>query len=198
MEIRSVSSSPVTRSAASSIPEAVAGSVDSASPATTTATQSTGAGGYISPFLRYDQGARVAVLLFRDVDTGETQDQIPSRQVVEEYRRAASRAQQTPSRNGANDSPSSETSGSRQTASPDTTASTGATASGATADVGVSFASSSFTAASPTPTASAAVAFAGGGGSVAVSSPTLSSASVAPSDSGGFGSSPGGLVSVTV
>lgn len=50
-----------------------------------------GAAGYISTFLRYDQEARVMVLLFRDVDTGATQDQIPSQRVVEEYRRNASR-----------------------------------------------------------------------------------------------------------
>ncbi|HRQ83058.1 MAG TPA: hypothetical protein PKZ97_18255, partial [Azospirillaceae bacterium] len=42
---------------------------------------------YISPVLRYDQSARVAVLLFRDFDTGETRDQIPAERVVEQYRR---------------------------------------------------------------------------------------------------------------
>ncbi|WP_207456214.1 hypothetical protein [Azospirillum sp. SYSU D00513] len=46
-------------------------------------------GGYISPAIRYDQGARLAVLVFRDYDTGETRDQIPAKRVVEEYRRAA-------------------------------------------------------------------------------------------------------------
>lgn len=43
---------------------------------------------YISPVLRYDQSARVAVLLFRDFDTGETRDQIPAERVVEQYRRS--------------------------------------------------------------------------------------------------------------
>lgn len=49
------------------------------------------AGGYISPVLRYDQGARLAVIHFRDRSSGETQNQIPAQQVVEEYRRTASR-----------------------------------------------------------------------------------------------------------
>ncbi|WP_143271942.1 hypothetical protein [Azospirillum brasilense] len=49
------------------------------------------AGGYISPILRYDQGARLAVIYFRDRSSGETQNQIPAQQVVEEYRRTASR-----------------------------------------------------------------------------------------------------------
>lgn len=49
------------------------------------------AGGYISPVLRYDQGARLAVIHFRDRSSGETQNQIPAPQVVEEYRRTASR-----------------------------------------------------------------------------------------------------------
>lgn len=49
------------------------------------------AGGYISPVMRYDQGARLAVIYFRDRSSGETQNQIPAQQVVEEYRRTASR-----------------------------------------------------------------------------------------------------------
>ncbi|HYH19790.1 MAG TPA: hypothetical protein VD995_14345 [Azospirillum sp.] len=47
---------------------------------------------YISPAIKYDQTARVAVLLFRDADTGETKEQIPSEHVVEAYRRSAGRA----------------------------------------------------------------------------------------------------------
>ncbi len=43
---------------------------------------------YISPIVRYDQAARLAVLFYRDADTGETRDQIPTEQVVEEHRRA--------------------------------------------------------------------------------------------------------------
>ena len=49
------------------------------------------AGGYISPVLRYDQSARLAVIHFRDRSSGETQNQIPAEQVVEQYRRTASR-----------------------------------------------------------------------------------------------------------
>ncbi|HYO24166.1 MAG TPA: hypothetical protein VEQ85_04380, partial [Lacipirellulaceae bacterium] len=37
---------------------------------------------YTSPILRYDQKAEVAVLLFRDPDTGETREQIPRERVV--------------------------------------------------------------------------------------------------------------------
>ncbi len=48
-------------------------------------------GGYISPYLRYDQMAHVAVLFFRDTDTGETKDQIPAERVVEQYRRNLAR-----------------------------------------------------------------------------------------------------------
>ncbi len=48
-------------------------------------------GGFISPVLRYDQMAHVAVLFFRDFDSGETKDQIPAERVVEEYRRNAQR-----------------------------------------------------------------------------------------------------------
>lgn len=47
---------------------------------------------YISPAIKYDQTARIAVLLFRDADTGETKEQIPSEHVVEAYRRTAGRA----------------------------------------------------------------------------------------------------------
>ena len=50
---------------------------------------------YISPVLRYDQSARVAVLFFRDFDTGETRDQIPAERVVEQYRRTGGPPQTT-------------------------------------------------------------------------------------------------------
>lgn len=53
------------------------------------------AGLYISPVLRYDQSARVAVLFFRDFDTGETRDQIPAERVVEQYRRSGGPPQTT-------------------------------------------------------------------------------------------------------
>lgn len=56
---------------------------------------------YISPVLRYDQGARVAVLFFRDFDTGETRDQIPAERVVEQYRRSGGPQQTTEERQAA-------------------------------------------------------------------------------------------------
>ncbi len=52
--------------------------------------QSSGAP-FISPVLRYDQTAQLAVLLFRDDETGETREQIPAERVVEEYRRNGGR-----------------------------------------------------------------------------------------------------------
>ncbi|MCW2242617.1 hypothetical protein [Azospirillum canadense] len=75
----SASPSPTTQPDAASQP---AGSLSAAPTAPTRVT-----GGYISPYLRYDQMAHVAVLFFRDTDTGETKDQIPAERVVEQYRR---------------------------------------------------------------------------------------------------------------
>ena len=46
-------------------------------------------GGYLSPVVRYDHRARLSVVVYRDYETGETRDQLPSKRVVEEYRRAA-------------------------------------------------------------------------------------------------------------
>ena len=40
---------------------------------------------YLSPALRYDSDAGVAILLFRDGNSGEVELQYPSRQVVREY-----------------------------------------------------------------------------------------------------------------
>ncbi|ALJ36625.1 MULTISPECIES: hypothetical protein [Azospirillum] len=105
MDIRSVSGIQANRptpASAAPTPQSVA---DAAAPTSQTASsvadQSTSAaspsdpvvvaGGYISPVLRYDQGARLAVIYFRDRSSGETQNQIPAQQVVEEYRRTASR-----------------------------------------------------------------------------------------------------------
>jgi hypothetical protein len=62
-------------------------------PASSSQTQAPGA--YISPVLRYDQNARVAVLYFRDFDTGETRDQIPAKRVVEKYRQSGGRSSET-------------------------------------------------------------------------------------------------------
>lgn len=83
MEVRSVSSIPVNRPAASP----VASAAGNTTPPVTPAEREGAPGGFISPVLRYDQMARVAVLYFRDTDTGETKVQIPAERVVEEYRR---------------------------------------------------------------------------------------------------------------
>lgn len=188
MEIRNVSSTPVNRPTASANPEAVvdtADSAESASASATAGTKSTGAGGYISPFLRYDQGARVAVLLFRDVDTGETQDQIPSQRVVEEYRRAAGRT------------PASSQKGASATRDPGqatgdaggSVANTDRAAGGVVpVERGISFASFG----SSSSTAAAAASFGSDSGAPAPPVPA------APIGGGSFGSAPGGLVSVTV
>jgi len=41
---------------------------------------------YVSPVLSYDNDAAMAVLLFRNSETGDVERQIPSEQVVREYR----------------------------------------------------------------------------------------------------------------
>lgn len=200
MEIRSVSNAAVNRPTASSVPDAVANTNESLDSSTGDASgdkksSSAVVGGYISPYINYDQGARVAVLLFRDVETGATQDQIPSRRVVEEYRRTASRlggsSEQT-SGQGAKETGAESVAVGRTSASG--SANSGTTSSGpSAASLGVSFAS--FGASGGT--SSAATSF------VSTSSTPSSGvgASTAPvAISGGGGGSPysGGLVSVTV
>lgn len=63
----------------------------SASPANDSATAGQAAAIYISPVIRFDQLARLAVIYYRDADTGETRDQIPPKKIVEEYRRNGGR-----------------------------------------------------------------------------------------------------------
>ncbi len=184
MEIRGVSSTTAIRPTAFQPTES--GSASASRPADSTGSTAEGGTdkasgpGYISPFLRYDQGARVAVLYFRDFDTGETQDQIPSQRVVEEYRRTASRLAQEDERKSA--AAKTETRGSTDGSSGGTAVSSGsgytpaASDSGSSgASIGVSFASAS-----------------GGGGTAAGTS------AAAPTTGGPSGGSPGGLVSVTV
>lgn len=192
MEIRGVSSTTAIRPTAFQPTES--GSASASPPAEGTGSTAEGGRdkasgpGYISPFLRYDQGARVAVLYFRDFDTGETQDQIPSQRVVEEYRRTASRLAQEDERKSA--ATKAGSSGSADGSTGGTGASSGsgytpaASGSGsAGTSIGVSFASAS------------------GGGT------TAGASSAAAPATGGFtpaatgrrsGGSPGGLVSVTV
>lgn len=192
MEIRGVSSTTAIRPTAFQPTEA--GTASTSLPAEGTGTAASAESekasgpGYISPFLRYDQGARVAVLYFRDFDTGETQDQIPSQRVVEEYRRTASRLAQEDERKSA--AAKTGSSGSTDGSTGSTGASSGSgytpTASdsgSAGTTIGVSFASVS-----------------GSGGSTAGSSAAApTTGGFTPAATGGpTGGSPGGLVSVTV
>lgn len=201
MEIRSVSNAAVNRPTASSIAEAgvnATASLDSSAGDASGDKKSSSAvaGGYISPYINYDQGARVAVLLFRDVETGATQDQIPSRRVVEEYRRTASRLGASSEQSGGQGSTNSSAASAKSAAAAGTTSTTGATSGGAESSpsLGVSFASFGASA-----TSSAASSFAAtssspssGGGVGASTTP------VAISGGGGGSSYSGGLVSVTV
>ncbi|WP_048816574.1 hypothetical protein [Azospirillum lipoferum] len=223
MEIRGVSSTTAVRPTAFQPTEAgvAVSSANSSQPApiqtggtpaptgaaTATATgteadKASGAG-YISPYMRYDQGARVAVLYFRDFETGETQDQIPSQRVVEEYRRAAGRlaqdeqkksaaATQMASGDAADPSAGSSdgTAGTASGTGSAATRSTGGTGSGGGTSLGVSFASATV---SSGPAASAS---APSGVSTGTSPATGGFTPVVTA--GGFGGSPGGLVSVTV
>ena len=181
MEIRGVSSTTAVRPTAFQPTEA--GSA-SASPPAEGRTDKASGPGYISPYLRYDQGARVAVLYFRDFDTGETQDQIPSQRVVEEYRRTASRLAQEDERKsaaaktGASGSTDGSTGGTGTSSGSDYTP-----AAGNSGSAGVSFASASGSSGTAT--------------GVSAAAPTTSG--FTPAVTGGpTGGSPGGLVSVTV
>lgn len=201
MEIRSVSNAAVNRPTASSIAEAgvnATASLDSSAGDASGDKKSSSAvvGGYISPYINYDQGARVAVLLFRDVETGATQDQIPSRRVVEEYRRTASRLGASSEQSGGQGSTNSSVASTKSAAVAGTTSTTGDTSGEvvSSASLGVSFASFGASA-----TSSAASSFAAtssspssGGGVGATTTP------VAISGGGGGNSYSGGLVSVTV
>lgn len=89
MEIKAVGSFAVTRPVA---PTAQAPEPQASTGGGQGETPKTQAGIYISPVVRYDQAAKLAVLFFRDADTGETRDQIPAEKVVEEYRRAGGRS----------------------------------------------------------------------------------------------------------
>ncbi|CAO3439829.1 hypothetical protein [Azospirillum endophyticum] len=204
MEISGVSSTTANRPAAYQPTEA--GAAPAPIPAERAGTAASGeagkpsGAGFISPFLRYDQGARVAVLYFRDFDTGETQDQIPSQRVVEEYRRTASRlaqederksaARQAASSGSADDSNGAgAASGSGYTPAGSGSGQPGVSAGGA---AGGSF--------------SSGIGSSGGGSSGGGSNGTTVSNSAVPTtgalttgmSGGSYGGSPGGLVSVTV
>ncbi|WP_376965940.1 hypothetical protein ABNQ39_31335 [Azospirillum sp. A26] len=196
MEIRGVSSSTAVRPTAFQPTEAGTASPstpvqDTGSAPSGEAEKSSGAG-FISPFMRYDQGARVAVLYFRDFDTGETQDQIPSQRVVEEYRRTANRLSQEDERKAA-------AAKSNSGGSAGNTGSSSASGYGAAAGGSGQAGTTPGTAASP----SIGVSFASapGNSGTAAGSATAGPATggVTPAATGGYsGGSPGGLVSVTV
>lgn len=167
-------------------------------------TSSRGTGGYISPYLRYDQMAHVAVLFFRDTDTGETKDQIPAERVVEQYRRNllrlnggadAAGAREAGDRGGKAAQAGAERSsiaGTGQGARPDSGLSTGLSESGSA--YGLPAGRSA-----PAPTTGISTA-----GSSAAATPSGSGvvAPAAPAPSGPTGGAPGGalggLLSVTV
>lgn len=152
--------SGATGSAAS----ADSGAADSAS----VSAQPTGL--YISPVLRYDQGARLAVLYFRDFDTGETRDQIPAERIVEQYRRSG----------GVKGEDSSSTD----------------SGSGETADSGVSLGESFLASSSGTSSEAASGTASSDSGSSAGGSSAYAAATT--TGAGGYGASSGALVSVTV
>lgn len=85
MDIKATSSVSLYRPLTSSV-DASSGR-EAASGAETSETENSAGAVYVSPVLRYDQQARIAVLFYRDADSGETEDQIPPKRVVEEYRR---------------------------------------------------------------------------------------------------------------
>lgn len=157
--------SAATGSAAS----ADSGAADSAS----VSAQPTGL--YISPVLRYDQGARLAVLYFRDFDTGETRDQIPAERIVEQYRRSGGVKGE--------DSSSTDSGG------------------GEAADSGVSLGESFLASSSGTSSEAASGAPSSDSGSSTGSSSTGGSSAytaATTTGAGGYGASSGALVSVTV
>ncbi|WP_372399894.1 hypothetical protein ABMY26_34085 [Azospirillum sp. HJ39] len=191
MEIRGVSSTTAVRPTALQPTEA--GAAGSALPsaddsASADAAEKASGAGYISPFLRYDQGARVAVLYFRDFDTGETQDQIPSRRVVEEYRRAAGRPSQEDERRIA----SAPQTGAAAAANGSAIRTNGAgaaavPAAGGSGSTGLSFAGTGGVAGGSAPA-----------GTPSAGTPSTGSGAPSAAAGGSFGGSPGGLVSVTV
>ncbi|MBP2296357.1 hypothetical protein [Azospirillum rugosum] len=185
--------SPVGTPAAESAPAPSS----AAPPATSSAAPTTPGrvtGGYISPYLRYDQMAHVAVLFFRDTDTGETKDQIPAERIVEEYRRnslrlnggtdtAAARKAEEDGKDAQARADRSSTAGTGQEVRSASGLSAGFSDSGSAAGL-----PASRSAPAPTSGSSAAATQAGSSGA----------AGVVPAPSGPTRGAPGGLVSVTV
>lgn len=209
MVIGSLSSIAVTRAAPSS---GAAGPAPVGTPAAVDATVSSStaqpaapptrvSGGYISPYLRYDQMAHVAVLFFRDTDTGETKDQIPAERVVEQYRRNLARL------GGGTDTAAGRADGQRN----DQKASgTGVATDGdRLANSGAGLGQERGTAAGASTSRSAGLSDSGPAGGASTGYPTAASpggssatgpsnAAVATSPGPTSGGAPGGLVSLTV
>lgn len=199
MEIRGISSIPVNRTAAST--SGAAAATGQPEPATGAAeAKSSGSGvsaaGYISPFLRYDQSARVAVLYFRDVDTGETQSQIPSAKAVEEYRKAAGRLasrDEKPASTGNSGGRSSDAGQAGAGVADSSYSSTGNSGSGSASAADFGYAVSASAGSYP---AGGGSSDSSGAGSSGFAPTPSSGGGSSSSGSGPFGS--GGLVSVTV
>ena len=196
MEIRSISSIAATRPVASPpAPPTEPTPAEPAVAASTTPDASERAartpGGFISPVLRYDQMAHVAVLFFRDFDSGETRDQIPAERVVEEYRRNAQRV------NGDQDHPSNRMgqTAAVKTGDAPTKDGTSAAASGGAGGSATGF---TFAQTAGAPDAAAALAFSASPSSAYAAAPASAGNGAAVSFGATGGGAPGGLVSVTV
>ncbi|MDG3442956.1 hypothetical protein [Nitrospirillum amazonense] len=83
------SSTPGSPTPGSSTPGAASGGTSTAGEETTSRLS---APAYISPVVTYDSQAAIAITQFRDSTTGAVDYQIPSRQVVEQYRLRATGA----------------------------------------------------------------------------------------------------------
>lgn len=95
MDIKALSSTPLSRVTPPQVASATA-PVRSAGAAAIEPGDLAASPAYISPILHYDNAARIAVLAFRDHQTGEVTNQFPPEKVVAEYRRAGGRQEATP------------------------------------------------------------------------------------------------------
>lgn len=98
MSIEAISGSSLARysarsSAASDVVSRSGGVVSSSVAANTETVESA----YVSPIIKFDSIAKMAVLYFRDGDSGEVYQQIPAEKVVKEYRLRGGRSiEETP------------------------------------------------------------------------------------------------------
>lgn len=87
MSIGAISGSSLTRFALSaSGVSAVAPGTDAGSPSSAESLSSAAQAAFVSPVVKYDSIAKVAVLYFRDGGTGDVYQQIPAEKVLKEYR----------------------------------------------------------------------------------------------------------------